>query len=73
MHQGSDAIEKVRRELIKQTLEKIIKTNNFRYLKSSKYDTFAHLWLHMKAEKEGLFDLDEWSYPECREALVENI
>lgn len=73
MHQRNEAIEKARRELIQQTLDKIINTWDFSDLKRTTYVTFAHLWLHKKAEEENLFDAEEWSKPDCRDELMKKI
>ncbi len=73
MYQKSDAVKQARKELIQQTLNKISETRDFRELRRRTFVVFAHLWLHITAEKEGLFKLEEWSQPESRDKLIEII
>ncbi len=73
MYERSEAVRQARRELIQQTLDKIIKVRDFNELKRETYVVLAHLWLHKKAEEKNLFKLQEWSNPECRDVLIEKI
>ncbi|GAH67762.1 unnamed protein product [marine sediment metagenome] len=73
MYEKSEAVKQARRELIQQTLDKIIETRDFSEFKRTTYVVLAHLWLHKIAEQENLFKLDEWSHPECRDELIKEI
>lgn len=70
MSQKSSAVRQARKELIQQTLEKICETRDFWGLKRRTFVVLAHLWLHITAEKEGLFELDEWAHTQLRERLI---
>ncbi|MFX0023921.1 MAG: hypothetical protein ACFE9S_16460, partial [Candidatus Hermodarchaeota archaeon] len=61
------------RELIQQTLDKICEPCNFREFKSNTFVVLCHLWLQIKAKKEGLFELEEWAQPQHKDQLVEKI
>jgi len=69
----SEKCEQARRELIQQTLSKILETQDFSELKTTTFVVLAHLWLHIKAEEENLFNAEEWSNPECRDELLKKI
>ncbi len=69
----SDAVQQARRDMIQQTLDKICEPCEFRELKSRTFVVLCHLWLHIKAEKEGLFELEEWAHPQPRDQLIEKI
>ncbi len=73
MYEKSEAVKQARRELIQQTLDKIIETRDFNELRRTTYVVLAHLWLHKTAEEENLFKLEEWSKPECRDELIKKI
>ena len=73
MYETSEPIKKARRELVQQTLDKIIETWDFSELKRTTFVGLAHLWLHKIAEKEHLFKLEEWSNPDCRDELTKKI
>lgn len=73
MSQKSKAVKQARKELIQQTLEKIRETRDFSDLKTRTFVVLAYLWLHIRAEKEGLFKLDEWAHIQLREQLIERI
>ena len=73
MTQKSEAVLKVRRELIQQTFDKICEPCDFRELKSRTFVVLCNLWLHIKAKKEGLFELEEWTSPQLRDRLIEKI
>ncbi|MFX1297840.1 MAG: hypothetical protein ACFFD2_23715, partial [Promethearchaeota archaeon] len=73
MHGKSEAVKQARRELIQQTLDKIVETRDFNDLKRNTYVVLAHLWLHNKAEEENLFNLEGWSNLECKDELIKKI
>ncbi|MFW9971472.1 MAG: hypothetical protein ACFFDF_14855 [Candidatus Odinarchaeota archaeon] len=73
MSQKSEEILKARRELIRQTLDKICEPCNFWEFKSKTFVVLCHLWLHIKAEKEGLFELEEWAHSELKNQLIKKI
>ena len=73
MYEKSEAVKQARRELIQQTLDKIIETRDFNELRSKTYVVLSHLWLHKRAEQENLFKAEEWSSPECRDELLKKI
>ncbi len=73
MDKKSEAVKQARKELIQQTLDKIIEIQDFKELKQRTYVVLAHLWLHKKAEEENLFDAEEWSNVECRDKLIKKI
>ena len=73
MHEKNEAVQQARRELIQQTLDKIIEIQDFSELKQTTYVVIAHLWLHKIAEQENLFKIEEWSNPECRDELIKKI
>ncbi len=73
MYEKSETVKQARRELIQQTLDKIIETRDFSELKRTTFVVLAHLWLHKMAEEEDLFRLEEWSNPDCRGELLKKI
>ena len=73
MHEESEEVKQARRELIQQTLDKIVETQDFTEFKRTTYVVLAHLWLHKIAEKESLFEAEKWLHPECRDELIEKI
>jgi hypothetical protein len=73
MTQKSEAVLKARKEMIQQTLDKICETCDFWELKSKTFVVLCHLWLHIIAKEEGLFDLEEWAQPQQKDQLVEKI
>jgi len=73
MYEKSEALKQARKELIQQTLDKIIEIRDFNELKSTTYVTLAHLWLHKIAEEENIFKAEEWSNPECRDELLNKV
>jgi len=73
MYEKSEELQQARRELIQQTLDKIIETRDFRDLKQTTYVLLAHLWLHKIAEEENLFKAEEWSNPEYRDELIKKV
>lgn len=73
MYEKSEILQQARRELIQQTLDKIIETRDFSELKRTTYVVLAHLWLHKIAEEENLFEAQEWFNLECRNELIKKI
>lgn len=73
MTQKSEAVIRARKELIQQTLEKICKKKEFNELRVHTRVVLMHLWLHNKAEEEGLLKLPEWNNPENREDILKKI
>ena len=73
MHEESEEVKQARRELIQQTLDKIVETQDFTEFKRTTYVVLAHLWLHKIAEEENLFNAEEWLKPECKDELITKI
>jgi hypothetical protein len=73
MVQKSKALLEARRDLIQHTIGKIREPCDFWEFKSHTFVVLLHLWLHVKANEEGLFDLDEWEHPELKECLIKKI
>jgi hypothetical protein len=54
-------------------MDEIHEPCDFWELKSHTFVVLLHLWLHVKAKEEGLFDLEDWEHPELKEHLIEKI
>ena len=73
MAQKNEAVLRARKELIQQTFEKICKKKEFSELRIHTRVVLMHLWLHIKAEEEGLLTLPEWDNPENREDILKRV
>ena len=73
MNQKGEVVLKARRELIQQIFDKICEPCDFRELKSKIFVVLCHLWLHIKAKEEGLFELEEWAHPQLIDQLIKRI
>ena len=73
MAHKSEAVLRARKELIQQIFEKICKEQEFSELRTHTRVFLMHLWLHIKAEEEGLLKLPEWDNSRSKEIILNRI
>ncbi len=66
-------IEQARNLLVQSALEEIHSEEKFPDFRSRAYCTIAKLGLQLKAKEEELFEGIEWSNPQCKEYLMQNL
>ncbi|UCC20413.1 MAG: hypothetical protein JSV62_03750 [Promethearchaeota archaeon] len=73
MYEKSEAVIRARKELIQQAYDEICEEKEFDRLKSKVYCVLGKFWLHIIAQKEGLFNSEEWNSPNCRDSILKMI